>query len=113
MTRKREQIREERRQLKWEYGELFEAITALLFRYDPVGINFEVNPDEYESETGTILPRLRSCECSADVQRVVYQEFSRWFGSDNAGSAEHYAQIAEDIWRLWQDRHNSRRPEGV
>jgi hypothetical protein len=72
MPRTREQILEERRQLKAEYGELFSSITALLFQYDPVGVNFEVNPDEYQTETGTILPRLRTCESSDDVQRVVY-----------------------------------------
>ena len=55
----REQILEERRQLKAEYGALFDSITALLFRHDPIGINFEDNVDEYEPETGTILPRLR------------------------------------------------------
>src|ERR1035441_5425227 len=37
----REQILEERRQLKAEYGALFDSITALLFRHDPIGINFE------------------------------------------------------------------------
>ena len=44
----REQILEERRQLKAEYGALFDSITALLFRHDPIGINFEDNVDEYE-----------------------------------------------------------------
>jgi hypothetical protein len=107
MPRKREQILEERRQLKAEYGKLFDSIAALLFRHDPTGINFDVNADEYETETGTILPRLRTCESSTDVQRVVHEEFSRWFGSEIAGSAEHYADIADEIWRLWQDRRRT------
>jgi hypothetical protein len=104
MPRTREQILAERRQLKAEYGELFESITTLLFRHDPIGINFEVNPDEYQPETGTILPRLRTCESSADVLRVVHEEFSRWFGIDTAGSVERYSEIADGIWQLWQDR---------
>ena len=104
MPRTREQILEERRQLKAEYGELFDSITALLSRHDPIGINFEVNPDEYQTETGTILPRLCSCESSSDVLRVVHEEFSRWFGTDTAGSIERYSQIANDIWQLWQSR---------
>jgi len=34
---------------------LFAAITAVLFRHDPIGINFEINTDEYDPEAGTIL----------------------------------------------------------
>ena len=104
MPRPREQILEERRLLKAEYGELFDSITALLFRHDPIGINFEVNADEYEPETGTILPRLRACQSSTDVLRVVHEEFRRWFGSETAGSAERYAQIADETWQLWKGR---------
>ena len=52
MPKKREEILEQRRQLRAEYGELFDSTAALLFRDDPVGINFEVNPDEYQSEAG-------------------------------------------------------------
>jgi hypothetical protein len=56
MTRTREQIREERSRLRQVYGTLFDAVAALLFRSDPVGINFESNPGEYQTEAGTILP---------------------------------------------------------
>jgi hypothetical protein len=112
VPRTREQIIEERRLLKAEYGELFDSITALLFRHDPIGINFEVNPDEYQPEAATILPRLHNCESSDDVLRTVHEEFSRWFGSDTAGSAERYAQIADGIWQLWQARRSASRIEG-
>jgi hypothetical protein len=37
------------------------STSELLFRHDPVGINFEVNTDEYEPKAGTILPRLHAC----------------------------------------------------
>jgi len=100
----REQILEERRQLKAEYGGLFDVITALLFQHDPAGINFEVNPDEYQAETGTILPRLRSCTSSTDVARVVHEEFSHWFSPETAGSVERYTDIGSEIWQLWQNR---------
>jgi hypothetical protein len=46
MTRTREQIREERRQLRDTYGNLFDSVAALLFRHDPIGINFDDNSDE-------------------------------------------------------------------
>jgi hypothetical protein len=102
MPRTREQILEERRQLKAEYGELFESVSSLLFRHDPIGINFEENTDEYNAETGTILPRLRSCESPSDALRVVHEEFVRWFDVATAGPQEHYAQIASEIWQLWE-----------
>ena len=102
MPKTREEIREERRKIKSEYGDLFDSVTALLFRNDPIGINFDDNTDEYEPEARTILPRLRTCESSTDVLRVVHEEFVRWFGADTAGSPERYSDIASEIWRLWQ-----------
>ena len=75
----RQENEEEKRRLKEQYGELFDATAALLFRHDPIGINFEENLDEYEPEARTILPRLRDCYGAADVTRVVHEEFVRWF----------------------------------
>jgi hypothetical protein len=106
MPRTHAQILEERRLLEAEYGELFDAVAKLLFNADPMGINFEVNPDEYHPEVGTILPRLRSCQSTNDV-RVTHEAFTRWFGADAAGPAESYRQIAPDIWRLWSTRNGS------
>ena len=111
MPRTREEILEERRQMKAEYGELFDAVSALLFRHDPIGIAFDnENTDEYDPETGTILPRLRSCQAASDVQRVVHEEFVRWFDAENAGSEERYTLIASEIWELCRSRGN-RRPD--
>ena len=101
MPRTREEILEERRKLKAEYGELFDAVAALLFRHDPAGINFEINPDEYQTETGTILPRLRGCHSEDEARQVIHEEFVRWFDADTAGPAELYAVIASEVWQLW------------
>ncbi len=102
MARTRDEILEERRLLRLQYGALFDEVSTLLFRHDPVGINFETNSDEYEPEVGTILPRLHSCSTVDDVRRVVHEEFVRWFDADTAGSPEHYAKIATEIWTRWQ-----------
>jgi hypothetical protein len=101
MPRTREEILEARHRARNYYGELFDATAALLFRHDPIGINFDHNTDEYEPEAETILPRLSDCSSSGDVQRVVHQEFIRWFG-DTAGSQERYLEIAQELWVLWQ-----------
>ena len=96
------EIQEERRRLKAEYGKLFNAVVALLFRHDPMGINYDTNMDEYEPEAGTILPKLRTCHSADDVRQIVHEEFVRWFDASNAGPPEHYTQIALEIWELWQ-----------
>jgi hypothetical protein len=105
MARTREEILEERRQLRKKYGELFDSTAVLLFRHDPIGINFENNADEYDPEAGTILPRLGGCGSADDVRRVVHEEFVRWFEASNAGPEERYSAIASDIWQLWQKFH--------
>ena len=92
----------ERKRLKSEYGRLYDAVSDILFRDDPIGINFETNTDEYEPEVGTILPRLKACHSVEDVQTVVHEEFVKWFYSDTAGPAERYRKVAEEIWELWQ-----------
>jgi hypothetical protein len=103
MRRTREEILEARRRLRAEYGELFDATAALLFRHDPIGISLDnPNTDEYEPEAETILPRLTSCRRSDDVLDVVHQEFVRWFGAETAGSPQRYEQIASELWQLWQ-----------
>jgi len=108
MPRTREEILKERRELKAEYGHLFDSVAALLYRHDPVGIAFEnPNTDEYDPETGTILPRLRGCESASDVRRIVYEEFVRWFDTETAGPEVAYAEIASEIWQLWQGRRTS------
>ena len=100
LPRTREVIIEERRQLKIIYGELFDTTTALLFRLDPIGINYKTNTDEYEPEVGTILPRLKSCQSRDDVCRIVHEEFVRWFG--DARPQKNYELIAAELWELWQ-----------
>ena len=109
MPRTREEILENRRRLRAEYGELFDSTAALLFRYDPIGIGFDVNPDEYEPEAGTILPRLRHCQSADDVLDVVHEEFVRWFDLRTAGSREHYKELASDIWQLWRGHRDGAR----
>ncbi len=88
---------------------LFSAISKIIFDNDPVGINFKTNTNEYDSETGTIIPRLPSCKTEDDVLLVVYQEFSKWFGADTVGPKEKYIPVSKQIWRVWQDAKNRQR----
>jgi len=109
MTKTRDEILEERRRLKVQYRALFDSMASLLYRHDPIGINFDDNKDEYEPEAGTILPRLSSCRSVEDVLQVVHEEFVRWFDRGTAGPPEHYEKIASEVWQLWQG-HLANRP---
>jgi hypothetical protein len=101
VLRTKEEIDSENRRLRAEYGGLFDDVTAVFFRHDPIGINFEDNTDEYEPEARTILPRLRTCHSVEDVLTVVHEEFQRWFEPDIAGARERYSAIADEVWSLW------------
>jgi hypothetical protein len=50
MTRDREQILENRRKLRTQYGDLFDSIAGILFRHDPAGVNFEINPENMRTK---------------------------------------------------------------
>ena len=97
MATTRNEILENRRRLRAEYGRLFDSLAALLYRHDPIGINFEDNADEYELEARTILAKLRSCHSADDVLQVVYAEFVRWFDRGTAGPPEHYEKVASEV----------------
>lgn len=91
----------ERDVIKREYGTLFASISAALFEADPVGINFDENTDEYDAETGTIIPRLNAAKSAEDVHAIVYEEFCRWFDPVSAGPREKYTSVSAKIWELW------------
>ena len=100
MSSEAQQMTATRDALKKRYLGLYDRVTSILFRVDPMGINFEDNTDEYDPETDTILPRLPHCTSPDDVRKVVIEEFERWFDSDmvNAGNRKHFDEIASAIW---------------
>jgi hypothetical protein len=94
---------ERRKQIKRDYLAFYEELLQLLAHHDPVGLLAIGAPkDEYEPEVGTILPRLVALAQSGSnsvpaIRKVIYEEFSRWFGSDIAGPEERYHSIAEEL----------------
>ena len=79
---------------------LVAQVEALLFRHDPIGINFEDNTDEYLAEAQTIVMRLPEASSADDVRGIAHEEFVRWFDAQIAGPPERYSAIAEEIWAL-------------
>ena len=94
----RDDTKRRRAELKHRYGLAYRQLSEILFTQDPIGIRFETNTDEYEPEVDTILPRLRTCSDTAEVNRVVHEEFVRWFGTSEAGPSAKYQTIAKKIW---------------
>jgi hypothetical protein len=89
--------RDNRKALTGVYKQLLEEISAILFRHDPIGINFEENTDEYEQEAGTILTRLRADMTAEEATAMVHAEFVQWFSRADAGPEGRYASIAAEI----------------
>ena len=92
--------------------DLRSAIEDLLFRTDPIGINFGDNTGEYSSEARTILERLPSAHSEEDGVRNVHEEFVRWFDESIAGNPERYLSVAAETWQLLQQVNDRRWPTG-
>jgi hypothetical protein len=94
--------RGERKRLSSSYKLLLNEISAILFRHDPIGINFADNTDEYDPEAGTILPRLRRDLSAEEATAIIHEEFVRWFEPEITGSRERYSAIAAEILTAYQ-----------
>ena len=99
-----EQAQKARRALLIGQEEFVSDLEALLFRLDPIGINFDENTDEYRAEAETITIRLPEARDEGDALRIVHEEFVRWFGESVAGRPERYAEIAREVWSRQQHR---------
>ncbi|MDO5499026.1 MAG: hypothetical protein Q4F67_05010 [Propionibacteriaceae bacterium] len=84
-------------------SELVDAVSAILYTADPVGINAGTNPDEYDVEAETIVAGLPQARSHADVVDLTHATFVRWFDEEIAGPAENYAEVSETIWQVWRD----------
>lgn len=99
MTKGRQKRRES---LEAAYGSLYSDVSRLLREADPIRlITIGAPDDEYDPEVSTILPRLHEANSPVDVQRIVYEEFVRWFDANIAGSISGYADVSGKIWEAW------------
>ena len=80
----------------------FRKVVKILLKHDPMGIDYEVNPDEYEPEAGTLIPRLIDCSSYIDARKIIHEEFVRWF-YDDTGTETEYTGVAKEIWDAWVD----------
>ena len=75
-------------------------ISDILFKCDPIGINFDVNRDEYDSEASRILEIIDSCKSIDGLEAKIYEIFIDMFDADIAGDKSKYRPIAEIIWGM-------------
>jgi hypothetical protein len=94
-----------RRELLVGHEDLIAAIEQLLFRDDPVGINFGTNKDEYRPEAESIALRLVTDGTSSQstLREMILDEFALWFGALADCDAATYDCIAEELWTFWRD----------
>ena len=92
------------------YGELGKKLEELLYELDPLGVCMPggPNPDEYQPEARTILPRLKTATSPEDVAWIMRQEFDRWFGSWSV-RPERLRKTADAIWQAWSAEQRRRR----
>lgn len=83
---------------------LVDAVSQILFRADPAGINFETNTDEYDAEAETIVIGLPKAHHLQDVKALTHETFVQWFGAQTAGPIDRYTAVTSEIWNLWR-RH--------
>ena len=77
--------------------DLVQDVSQILFAADLIGINFETNTDEYDSEAETIVIALPQAARPKDVQALTHETFVQWFDPQTAGPAERYAAVGVDI----------------
>jgi hypothetical protein len=83
-----------------KYKALIAAVKAAIDTADPICLlEFGAPSDEYDPEVGTIVPRVAKAVDSAEVQRIVHEQFQNWFGPDTAGSIANYEATAREIWQ--------------
>lgn len=81
--------------------DLVDAVSAVLFRADPIGINFETNTDEYDAEAESIVIALPNTNGPDDVRALTHEVFVQWFDPQTAGRINRYTPVADEIWILW------------
>ena len=93
----------ERDKLRMQYPELFLELEAIFYAYDPIGINFGSNPDEYALEVEGVLKRLPYANSEDDVHTMVYETFCSCFDVQLAGDKDSkiYIDMAKETWEAW------------
>jgi hypothetical protein len=105
-TDRHQKALERRAAVRAAYGSLVDELLVILAAHDLLGIASPQNPNEYEPEVGTILPRLKGASSEMDVELIVKEEFERWFYPRCVKPPRTYHRMSEDIWSAWRIFHS-------
>jgi hypothetical protein len=83
------------------YGVLFSSVSKILFEYDPVGINFENNTDEYDPEAHDIIGMIQN-KNNITTTAICKKVFSKWFSPALARGFSGYGAMAKEIDNKWE-----------
>jgi hypothetical protein len=89
------------KKVRQQYPKLYNEVSAVMFKIDPIGINYQTNTDEYDFEAGAVIARLKDCATADDVATVLQEVFTESFDAQMAGDRSRYAGMAREIWALW------------
>lgn len=103
LTRALQVYRRERRVAKAVAANprLFADFSAVLARYDPMGIEHLDEPREYEYQAGRILLDLDNCSSYEELLRHIRHSFALWFPWVDQRSLR-LAPLAQELWNLLQ-----------
>ena len=89
-------------ELFYGYGILFAQVSRILFKYDPAGINFENNDDEYDAEAHDIIAYLQENSACLSTFLICQIVFSKWFWPELAKEFNNYEKMAREIDNAWE-----------
>lgn len=82
--------------------DLVRAVSAVLYRADHLGIAAGHNTDEYDLEAELVVIGLPGTAGPPAVQTLAHATYVACFDEQLAGPLEAYAEVAAQIWRLWE-----------
>ena len=81
----------------------FEEVCAILYKHDPIGLNFGDNSDEYQYEADYVVLRFREAENTKELAIIIKEVFANQFDqklANNKHALETYDPIASEVWTL-------------
>jgi len=89
--------------LLYTYGLLLFKVTLILYRYDPIGLQFGCNADEYSGEARAIINILRQNPRGLPTSVICKNVFTDYFTKCLAENFNKYQEMAEEIEKAWMD----------
>jgi len=88
------------------YENLFNSLTELLFRYNPMRNITPRDSREFFPEALAIMPRLLDCKSAEDASLAAYEafvsEFKATYASGRGSPLSSFSTIGLKLWEYWE-----------